>query len=74
MMAWSGTPPALAGFSEEGGDSSFFIPTSLTADVLQLTETGNTKRRDELVGGLWVFRIGGSSVEMPGESFPLNFV
>lgn len=72
-MTWSGSPPALAGFSGEGGENSFFIPTSLTTDVLQLTEAGNTKltNREELVSGLWVFRIGGSQVEMPGESFPL---
>ncbi len=66
-MTWPGSPPALIGFSAQDAASSLILPTSLTARVLDVTETGNTG-----VNGRWLFKIDSSEIEMPGESHVLH--
>ena len=61
-MTWSGSPPALVGFSAQDGNSSLVLPTSLTTRVLDVTETGNTG-----ANGRWLFKVDGSEIELPGE-------
>lgn len=61
-MSWTGDPAALVGFNAGDGSSSFTLPTSLTAGVREVAQTGNTGR-----DGKWLFQVDGSGVEMPGE-------
>lgn len=60
-MTWPGNPPAVVGFNAGDGVDSFTLPTSLTAAVLEVAQTGNTGS-----DGKWVFRVDGDNVEMPG--------
>ncbi len=61
-LKWAGQSPALVGFNAGDGVHSLVLPTSQTAEVLQITRTGNTAS-----DGRWLFRVDQRSVTFPGK-------
>lgn len=64
-MSWAGgSSPALVGFNAGDGTNALVLPTSLTAEVLQVASTGNTG-----MDGRWLFRLDSSEVTFPGKFY-----
>ena len=53
---------ADVGFIGDDPSNVFFLPASNTSDVLNLDSTTNVG-----FGGVWIFEVGGSSVESPSK-------
>ena len=54
---------ADVGFIGDDPNNVFFLPASNTSGVLNLDSTTNVG-----FGGVWIFEVGGGSVESPGKS------